>query len=533
MVSICSKIWQRSLGLPSPEDYNGHSLLILNKPRLNIFSKLASQTVIYGLSSIVGRFLNYLLVPLYTYSFPARDYGVVSELYAYAGFLSVALVLGLETGYFRFQAQKDLSPGLAYRAALRVLMPFNLAFVLVVLVNREPLAALLRYPDHSEYLVIFSFILALDAIASLPFARLRAEERAMRFAAIKVTEIAVSIGLNVFYIVLLPLAFKTWPDSPWIAYYDPEVGIGYIFVANLVASAIKLVLLLPEFRGGGSAPLGPLIKKILRYSLPMVVIGFAGIINEMLDRAILKSLLPYDLSENLRQLGIYGACYKLSILMTLFVQAFRYAGEPFFFSMAGRSDAPRAYALVMRYFVVFCVFIFLLVTLFIEYFQYFIGAEYREGLTVVPILLMANLFLGIYVNLSIWYKLTDRTMTGAFVSLMGAGVTVGLNLWWIPIYGYVGAAWATLVCYGVMMLVSWLLGRHFFPVPYPVGRIVGYLLIALGGYLLDQELVAVCGWSSMEAGLVVMGLYFGVTFILEGLPLIRGSLKSQGFPPNT
>ena len=495
--------------------------------------KLASQTMVYGLSSIVGRFLNYLLVPLYTYSFPARDYGVVSELYAYAGFLSVALVLGLETGYFRFRSQKDFPPGLAYRSALRVLIPFNLVFVLLVWANREPLSAVLLYQDHPEYLMIFSLILALDAIGSLPFARLRAEERAMRFAAIKLTEIVITISLNVFFIVLLPEALKIWPDSPWLAYSDPKVGIGYIFVANLVASAIKVLLLLPEFRGEGLEPLGPCIKKILRYSLPMVVIGFAGIINEMLDRAILKALLPYDLPENLRQLGIYGACYKLSILMTLFVQAFRYAGEPFFFSMAGRSDAPRAYALVMRYFVVFCVFIFLLVTLFIDYFQYFIGESYREGLAVVPILLMANLFLGIYVNLSIWYKLTDRTMMGAWVSLMGAVVTIGLNLWWIPIYGYVGAAWATLVCYGVMMLVSYILGRIFYPVPYPVGRILGYILLALGGVLLDQELVAVCGWRSMGAGLLVMGLFLGFAFTLEGLPLIRGSLKSRGLSPKT
>ena len=423
--------------------------------------KLASQTMVYGLSSIVGRFLNYLLVPLYTYSFPARDYGVVSELYAYAGFLSVALVLGLETGYFRFRSQKDFPPGLAYRSALRVLIPFNLVFVLLVWANREPLSAVLLYQDHPEYLMIFSLILALDAIGSLPFARLRAEERAMRFAAIKLTEIVITIGLNVFFIVLLPEALRIWPDSPWLAYYDPKVGIGYIFVANLVASAIKVLLLLPEFRGEGSEPLGPCIKKILRYSLPMVVIGFAGIINEMLDRAILKALLPYDLPENLRQLGIYGACYKLSILITLFI----------------------------------------------DYFQYFIGEGYREGLAVVPILLMANLFLGIYVNLSIWYKLTDRTMMGAWVSLMGAVVTIGLNLWWIPIYGYVGAAWATLVCYGVMMLVSYILGRIFYPVPYPIGRILGYILLALGGGLLDQELVVVCGWRSMGAGLLVMGLF--------------------------
>ena len=383
--------------------------------------KLASQTVVYGLSSILGRFLNYLLVPLYTYVFAAEAYGVVSEFYAYAGFFAVLLGLGLETGYFRFRTRPGVGDSSAYGAALGVLIPANLLFLGLVIAYREPLAIWLRYPEHPEYLVWFSLILATDAICALPFARLRAKERAIRFAAIKLTEILLTMGLNLLFILGFPAFRLKWPEFPWDQWLDPEIGVGAIFLANLIGSAAKWVLLLPEFRHIDFVGGLRLVRPMLRYALPMVIIGFAGMINEMLDRAILKYLLPFDLSTNLRMLGVYGACYKLSILMTLFVQAFRYAGEPFFFAMAGRSDARQAYALVMRYFVVCCSGIYLGVVLFLDVFKYFIGEEYREGLGIVPILLMANLFLGIYINLSIWYKLTDRTGWGGLGFHSGRG----------------------------------------------------------------------------------------------------------------
>ena len=488
---------------------------------MNPLKKLASQTVIYGLSSIVGRFLNYLLVPLYTYTFAAAEYGVVSEFYAYAGFFAVLLTLGLETGYFRFRNRPGIPVGAAYPAALTVLVLANLGCLAALLVYRQPLADLLRYPDHPEYLVWFALILALDAISALPFARLRAEDRAARFAGIKIAEILFAIGFNLLFLLGWPKLAVLWPESRLAQLYDPAIGVGYIFLANLIASGCKMLLLAPQFRGVRFRDGLPIIRPLLAYSLPMVIIGFAGVINEMLDRAILKYLLPYDLQENLRILGVYGACYKLSILMTLFVQAFRYAGEPFFFAYAGRADAKRAYALVLRYFVIFCVFIFLLVTLFLDVFQYFIGAAYREGLDVVPILLMANLFLGIYVNLSVWYKLTDRTGLGAWVSMIAAGVTVGLNIWWIPLIGYRGAAWAHLASYGGMAVASWLLGRHYFPVPYPVFRILAYLLLGVGLYAADRELVGFCGFGAWPTGAWLMGVYVLVVLLFDVRPLLR------------
>lgn len=492
---------------------------------MNPLRKLASQTAVYGLSSIIGRFLNYLLVPLYTYTFPAEAYGVVSEFYAYAGFFSVLLVFGLETGYFRFRTRDGIPQGSAYAGSLLFVLAANAFFISLLIAFRQPLADQLRYPDHPEYLVCFGLILALDAVSALPFAKLRAEEKALRFAGIKIAEIIVAIGFNLLFLLAWPRVVALWPGSAFASYYNPSVGVGYIFLANLIASVFKMLLLLPQFRGISLKKGLEVIRPLLAYSLPMVIIGFAGVINEMLDRAILKYLLPYDLKENLRILGVYGACYKLSILMTLFVQAFRYAGEPFFFAYAGREDAKRSYALVLKYFVIFCVFIFLLVTLFLEFFKYFVGADYREGLDVVPILLMANLFLGIYVNLSIWYKLTDRTGMGAWISMAAAFITLGLNFWWIPLIGYRGSAWAHLVCYGGMALVSYLLGRHYYPVPYPVIRITLYMLLGLAIYWLDHELVVNCGFNVWATGSVLLISYVLIAFLSDFMPLFRRGAK--------
>lgn len=485
-----------------------------NSPK-NPLKKLASQTVVYGLSSIIGRFLNYLLVPLYTYIFPAKEYGVVSEFYAYAGFFSVLLTLGLETGYFRFHNKKDIPQNAAYSASLFCLVIVNAIFFLGMITFQKPISEIARYPQHPEYLVWFSLILVLDTISALPFARLRAEEKAFRFAGIKLTEIFVSIALNVFFLLVWPKVAMQWPGSLLATLYDSTLGVGYIFLANLIASQTKMTLLFPQWKGVSFQEGFPIIRPILAYSLPMVVIGFAGMINEMLDRAILKYLLPGTLEENLRVLGIYGACYKLSILMTLFIQAFRYAGEPFFFAYAGRSDAKYTYALVLNYFVAFCVFIFLLVTLYLEGFQYFIGPEYREGLEIVPILLTANLFLGMYVNLSIWYKLTDKTVLGAWVSAIAAVLTLLLNIWWIPLLGYKGAAWAHLVCYSSMVAVSYLLGRYFYPVPYPMRKIAGYIALGWILYILDQDWVKNCGWNTWTTGSCLLVSYILMVILLN------------------
>jgi O-antigen/teichoic acid export membrane protein len=482
---------------------------------MGIIKKLASQTAIYGLSSIFARFLNYLLVPLITYAFPAHEYGVISEFYAYSGFFSVLLLCGFETGYFRFRDKDQTSHDTAYSTALIFILCLNSLFFLAVFWGNAKLSGLLNHAQHPEYVLWFGIILAFDAIAALPFARLRAEQKAFRFAGIKLVEIGVTVGLTLFFIVYCPKLYANNPP-PWLAYvYHPSIGLGYVFIANLLASACKFLLLVPQLAGIVWGFDRPLFAKMLRYSMPMVVIGFAGIINEMLDRALLKYLLPHDLTTNMKLLGVYSACYKLAMLMSLFIQAFRYAAEPFFFSYSGQNDARDVYAKVLKFFVIFCVLIFLLVTLYIDFFQYFMGAEFRAGLHVVPILLLANLFLGIYVNLSVWYKLTDRTLMGAWVSLFGSGLTVALNIWWIPLYGYEGSAWATLACYASMSLVSYLLGRWFYPVAYPVFRILGYILLGLTLFFAQSWVRDYLNWPTWLLSSALMSEYLLITLCLE------------------
>ncbi|HEY8037441.1 MAG TPA: oligosaccharide flippase family protein [Methylobacter sp.] len=483
---------------------------------MSIIKKLASQTAIYGISSIFGRFLNYLLVPLYTYYFTAAEYGVVSEFYAYAGFFSVLLLFGFETGYFRFRDKERIGPDVAYSTALIFVVLINLVFfALILLINRQ-LSAALNYADHPEYVLCFSMILIMDAVAAIPFARLRAENRAFRFAGIKIFEILVTVLLSLFFIIYCPKVYAENPDSWIVPIYNPAIGIGYIFIANLMASGFKFLLLAPQLSGLAWGFDRALFGRMVRYSLPMVVIGFAGIINEMLDRALLKYLLPYDWQTNMKMLGIYSACYKLSILMSLFIQAFRYAAEPFFFAYADKSDARKIYAMVLKFFVIFCVFIFLLVTLFIDFFKYFVGEEFRAGLEVVPILLMANLCLGVYINLSIWYKLTDRTLMGALVSLAGAALTIVLNIWWIPLLGYIGSAWATLACYSCMAIVSYLLGQKYYPVDYDVKRVIGYIGLGVGLYFAHGQLLTISAWQSWQLAGALMLIYVLITMLCEG-----------------
>lgn len=490
---------------------------------MNPLKRLASQTAVYGLSSIVGRFLNYLLVPLYTYTFAPAEYGVVAEFYAYMGFFAVLLVFGLETGFFRFRAGGEHAPDIVFATVLRFLVLINAAFLLAAYLWQQPIADLLRHAANPQYIWWTAAIIAMDSVGAAAFARLRAEEKALQFAGIKLIEIGANIGLNLFFILLCRQAFETDPDSFFGRHWNPEIGIGYVFLANLAASALKLVLLTPQFRAGLAGFDAALFRRMIRYSLPMVVIGLAGIVNETLDRAALKYLLPYDDAENMAQLGIYSACYKLSILMMLFIQAFRYAGEPFFFAYAKERDAKEVYALVLTWFVIFCVFIFLLVTLYLDLFQYFVGADYREGLHVVPVLLLANLLLGVYVNLSIWYKLTDRTLLGAGVALIGALITI-VALWLlVPVYGYEGAAWAHLICYSTMVLISYLLGRRFYPVPYDLRRVIGYIALGLALYAGHQALVEQLGWNSSLSATMLMAGYLALVLVIDGRRLRRAA----------
>lgn len=445
--------------------------------------KLAGQTVIYGFSSVLGRLLNYLLVPLYTRLFLPEVYGIVTELYAYVTFLLILLTYGMETGLFRFGNDKQ-NFNKVYSSILFSLSVTSSLFIIIVLVFLEPIASAMQYSEHPEYILWMALIVALDAFTSIPFARLRLENKAWKFAIIKLINICTNIGFNLFFLIYCPKLLNSNPDSFILNIYSPNIGVGYVFISNLLANIITLIILLPEIFNVKIKVDFKLLKTILKYSLPLLVAGFAGMINETLDRVMLKHLVPEELNP-MAQLGIYGANYKLAVLMTLFIQMFRYAAEPFFFQNKNESNARQLYAKATKYFIIFGLMIFLGVMFYIDIIKYFISPNYHEGLKVVPILLIANLFLGIFFNFSIWYKLNDMTKYGAWLAIFGAVITIVLNLVLVPIYGYVGAAWATLVCYFLMTLLSFYWGQKYYKVPYEVGNGVFYFVLALSLYFIS------------------------------------------------
>lgn len=478
----------------------------------NPIRQLAGQTAIYGLSSILGRLLNYLLVPLYTRIFLTGEYGVVTEMYAYISFLMVFLTYGMETGYFRFAASHS-NPRMVFSTALLSLTISSLLFIVLVSLFSGNIAVSLGYPGHPEYVVWLAAIVGLDALTAVPFARLRQENKALRFAAIRLINIGINIGLNLFWLVYCP----AHSDAGWVqSVYNPEIGVGYVFLSNLFASAATLVMLIPQIAVKWNFD-AVLWRQMMKYSLPLLVAGLAGMVNETVDRILIKYLA--DPSVAMDQLGIYGANYKVAILMTIFIQTFRFAAEPFFFNQHKNSDSREIYARVMHYFVIFCAAIFLGVMLYMDIVKLFIGEEFREGIHVVPILLMANFFLGIFFNLSIWYKLTNQTRFGAWLAILGAAITIVLNAILIPVMGYTGAAWATFFCYFAMMMASFFLGQKHFKVPYRIFRTGLYVVIAPALWLLSLYL-PVAGHP-----LVLNTALFAVFLIFVGLTEVRGLRK--------
>lgn len=481
--------------------------------------KLAGQTAIYGFSSIAGRLLNYLLVPIYTRIFIPADYGVVTELYAYLTFVTIIFTYGMETSFFHFSVQEKDEEKVFGTATLSLLGSSFLLMTLLLLFSNQ-IAGLLRYPLHPEYIVYFAIILATDAVVAIPFAKLRQQNRAKKFAFLKIANILINIGLNLFFLVLCPLLLKS--GSPAIstfisAIYSPEIGVGYVFISNVVASAITLLMLFPEFASTRLPFDAVLWKKMIAYSLPLFIGGLAGMANETLDRVILKSLLT-DKTTAMEQLGIYGACYKIPMLMTLFIQTYRYAAEPFFFAQQGKENKTIVYATVMKYFVLICTFIFLAIMMYLDIIKYFIGEQYRSGLAVVPVLLLANMWFGIFVNLSMWYKLTGKTKYGAYFAISGAAVTIILNLALIPIMGYMGAAWATFICYFFMMVISYLTGQKHYPIAYDMQRIAFYIILALSLY---ATAIFVKDWKHLSGMLLlvfntfILLLFVVTAFFLE------------------
>jgi O-antigen/teichoic acid export membrane protein len=426
---------------------------------------------------MLPRFLNYLLVPLHTKVLDKAEYGVNGEWYAYVMFLVILLTYGMETGFFRFSQSTDKNK--VYGTTFLSIVFTSTLFITGIMIFSEPLSVWMDYGDHREYLLWFGWILGLDAITAIPFARFRLDERPLRFAFYKMANVCINVFFNLFFLWFCP----KFSDHGWIQkIYDPDVGVGYIFLSNLIASVATIVLLLPEiFRHKISFDFR-LWKRIIVYSLPLLAAGLAGSANEAIDRVLLKYRLP-EADIPMEQLGVYSANIKIATLMVLFIQMFRYAAEPFFFNNAKEKDSRRTIAEVMKYFVVFCLFIFLGITFYLDIVKHFVDPKFWEGLGVVPIMLLANMCLGIYYNLSIWFKLSDQTQYGLIIASIGAIISIAGNWFLIPIWGYYASAWIHVVCYLVMIIITWSLGKRYYPIPYPIKTIFIYIILALGLYI--------------------------------------------------
>jgi O-antigen/teichoic acid export membrane protein len=445
---------------------------------LSSIKKLAGQTIWYGASSIFARFLYYLLTPYLTAKFAGgTGYGEMSLVYSLIPFLNVVVLFGFETAYFRFIQRKDAEKDI-YDTLLGSLLISTFLLTLLLLVFRQPIANFIGVEKRPEYITISACIIACDALSALPFARLRHEGKPRKFAAIRVAGILLNMFFAYFFLSICPNLVKQHPNSSLLLFYNPHFGVGYVLIANLIQSAFQVLALsrqLLQFRFKLNFPLW---KEVMIYALPLTIAGFGGMINETFDRIMLFRRLPLTHDQAEYQVGIYGACYKLSLLITLFVQAFRMGAEPFFFKQSIEESAQRTYARVMKFFVITVCLMFLFVALYLNVWKGFIrDPTMYVGLKVVPILLFANMFLGIYYNLSIWYRLTKNTRAGAYSTLIGAGITLIINYIFIPSSSYMASAWATFLCYGSMMVISFIWGQKVYRVPYAWKKLTAYMVI--------------------------------------------------------
>lgn len=450
---------------------------------------LAKDTAIYGLSSIVGRFLNYLLVPLYTAVIPASTggYGVVSNVYAYTALILVFLTFGMETGFFRFANKSGEHPEKVYANTLIFVGGLSLIFVILCMLFLHPISSLLEYPDHPDYIAMMVLVVALDSFQCIPFAYLRYKKRPIKFASIKLFNIIGNILLNLFFLLLCPwLDVHAHQLVSW--FYRPEYLVGYIFVSNLIMSLVQMFFFIPELRGFSYRVDKVLLKQMISYSFPILVFGVVGILNQTIDKMIYPFLFD-DRQEGLVQLGIYSATSKVAMIMAMFTQAFRYAYEPFVFGKNKEGDNRKMYSAAMKYFFIFSLLAFLAVMFYMDILRYMVARDYWEGLSVVAIVMGAEIFKGIYFNLSFWYKLTDETQWGAYFSIIGCAVILALNIWLVPTYGYVASAWASVAGYGVITLLSYIIGQKKYPVSYPLKDMAVYLILSAVLFVLSQEVI--------------------------------------------
>lgn len=491
--------------------------------------RLAKETAIYGVSSIAGRFLNWLLVPLYTFVLErSADYGIVTNVYAWVALLLVLLIYGMETGFFRFANKEGMDGDRVYGNTLWCIGCTSLLFAVVCLLCRGHIASALGYPTHTDFIAMMGVVVAIDAYDSIVFAYLRYRRKSVKFAMLKLFSILVSIIFNLFFFLGCPWLLRHYPELVnW--FYDADYGVGYVFVSNVISTVLVTLLLIPDMKFVFRPDFG-LLKQMLRYSLPLLVLGVAGIMNQTLDKIIFPFLLD-DKDFASSELGIYGACFKVAMVMMMFTQAFRYAYEPFVFSKHEDKNSVGAYADAMKYFVIFSLLILLGMLFYLDIIKMIIHPSYWAGMRVVPIVLFSYVFQGVFFNLSLWYKLTDRTHYGAYFSLMGLAITLLLNVLLVPRISYMGSAWASFACYMVMMLLSYFIGQRYMKIPYDlrsIGLYLGVTLLLLGlSHVLHTDMV----WLNYLINTLLLGIYVSLMvyrdFPLQSLPIVGKWFKKR------
>lgn len=484
---------------------------------MSSIKKLAGQTVWYGASTIFSRLLNVLLTPYLTHQFRGTtEFGKMSLVYSMIPFLYTLTMFGFETAYFRYIQKKEHEKDV-YNTIITSLIISTSIITTITILFRQQIASFIGIGDHPEYIIIGALIIAVDTISTIPFAKLRHEGKPRKYAFIRVIGILINITVTFFFLSLFPAIYKKHPDSILLFFYSAGFGVGYVLIGNLAQSVFQFVVLLKELLLFKWELNKKLWKEIVIYSLPLTIAGFGGIINETFDRVMLEKWLPLSKDAATYQVGIYSACYKLSILISLFIQAFRMGAEPFFFKQSETEGAPKVYARVMKFFVIVICVMFLIAALYINIWKEIIIRDPKmwEGLKVVPILLFANMFLGIYYNLSIWYRLSHKTTAGAYITLTGAAITLIVNYFFIPHFGYMASAWATFLCYGSMMVISYQWGQKAYRIPYATKKLVAYMVIVALLYFIHHFLTLAWKNNFFSFGLATVLTSAFVLFVIK------------------
>ncbi len=487
--------------------------------------QLAGQTLWYGISNIGAKFLNYLLTPLLTYLMSdatgVKDYGDYSLLYSWIAVLNILFTYGFETGYFRFSNKEGVSRESLFQTTFGSLIVSSIGLVFLFYLFRNPINNFINPSGPSRYIVWCLLLIGLDTLSAIPFAKLRQDNRPKKYAFVKLSGILVNIFFVVLFLVYLPKYTEQHPDSWLTGWYRGNNRVGFLLMANLLQNLFVFLILFPEWKSFRFKFNSRLWKQLFQYSAPMILIGLAGMINEVMDRQMLAKFLPLTEADAKRIVGIYSANYKLAIFITLFIQAFKMAAEPFFFNQAKEKTAPVLYARVMKWFVITLCLAFLFSSLYLDLWKYFIGSSFRSGIGIVPILLFANICLGIYYNLSVWYKLTDRMRMGLYITVMGAVITLIGNYIFIPHWGMYAAAWTTLICYAAMVVVTYFAGQKYFPVPYPVKKLLAYLTVMLVFFLIKISVDALTSGLGSAAQLTIRLLVASSLMILYLLLIMK------------